>query len=706
MSNNAHELSNRLLNALDSNYNVVDMQTVNEIISILEKFNITKELLETTRLGKHVNELRRKTTDPTLARRAKVLVKRWRDLVIPAVASPAHTGSNRSSAERAVRRLGGTPLTSPALTRHVVSPAVPSPRPPSRPAWGGYESDSQDVILVDDEPSSPPLAHKPITPKPITPPVKRAPTPETLYDEKKAKYKKLKKNLKRGPSRAGSGTETIASVEGGTTIAHPALPAQAPLGGGGPGGGGLGAGVPVGSGAHAWGARNGSGARRNGWRRDATDPYAALVNRLPPAGAKKVKTTKELLEQIQLRGARSRPASPHSPGSPHSPDVMLIEPDPPITVDSPLRNGSSEPKQMKPEPEPEPKPEPVVLPPLEEEREWVECTCGEVQGEEDQGSEDCPAAVRGALLPLHVRALHNAFLPGINGTRAPVEPHRFAVRPPTRPDQPDLFSSVVPLYKYSDYADDYCVKNLSQIPICSHIPWTEFAPSPPPPPPPPSPPPLRPYPLPDPTEVADPPLDDLSADIKSDPDAKSIDSADDTMEEAPEAKVKVKVEYERPKVEAEMVSLPNLEPSERLKAPILSAEDVTQFGEPRACADVEKEFVAASPEHRTVERTKAEVDVDGGRALCELCAAALRRVPYSYADSASAPVVTLPRVCERDGACERDDAAAALRDALVAAAADTARDELGRPARPSHFAEWHECARLGDLVALPYVVLD
>lgn len=45
-----------------------------------------------------------------------------------------------------------------------------------------------------------------------------------------------------------------------------------------------------------------------------------------------VKTTKELLEQIQSRGSSrpSRPASPrspHSPASPASPDVMLIEPD-------------------------------------------------------------------------------------------------------------------------------------------------------------------------------------------------------------------------------------------------------------------------------------------------------------------------------------------------------------------------------------------
>ncbi|KAI8425799.1 hypothetical protein MSG28_011578 [Choristoneura fumiferana] len=145
------------------------MHAVNEIISILEKINITKELLETTRLGKHVNELRRKTSEPTLARRAKVLVKRWRDLVIPSAASPQNTGSNRSSAERQTRRLGGTPITSPAFARQVVSPAVPSPRPPSRPAWGGYESDSQDVILVDDDPPPPPPRRRPPSPPPPRP---------------------------------------------------------------------------------------------------------------------------------------------------------------------------------------------------------------------------------------------------------------------------------------------------------------------------------------------------------------------------------------------------------------------------------------------------------------------------------------------------------------------------------------------------------
>ncbi|CAH1643856.1 unnamed protein product [Spodoptera littoralis] len=259
MSNNAHELSNRLLNALDNNYNVVDMHTVHEIISLLERINITKELLETTRLGKHVNELRRKTTDPSLARRAKVLVKRWRDLVIPTVASPGHT------------------------------------------AWGGYESDSQDVILVDDEPPAPPAPPAPAPPvpslphthKPSTPPVKRPPSPEPLYDEKKAKRDKKPKK-KRGHSRAGSGTEATGPVAVGGPVV-PAGPGVGAPGALGPAAGAPGvlppsAGAPGAPGAASWAGRNGTSheRRRNGTKRHALDSYAALVNRMPPAGAKKV----------------------------------------------------------------------------------------------------------------------------------------------------------------------------------------------------------------------------------------------------------------------------------------------------------------------------------------------------------------------------------------------------------------------------------
>ncbi|XP_072946108.1 uncharacterized protein [Epargyreus clarus] len=624
-------------------YQVVDMQAVNEIISILEKFNITKELLETTRLGKHVNELRRKTTDPTLARRAKVLVKRWRDLVIPSVASPGHTGSNRSSAERQVRRLGGTPLTSPALSRQVVSPAVNSPRPPSRPAWGGYESDSQDVILVDDDPPAPP---PPAPLKPVTPPVKRPPSPEPLHDDKKAKRDKKPKK-RRGHSRAGTGTETPAGAVGA---------------------------VGVGGAAGAWGARNGAaaGERRNGWRRDAADPYTALAHRLPPAGAKKVKTTKELLEQIQSRGSKTATSRPPSPGSPASPDVMLIEPDPsPVKVESPMRNGSSEP------------PAPSIFP-LEDEREYPECTC-----EHDEAQAECPAAHRLAVEPLHVQLLHHALLPGVNGTRAPPHPHPYAVRRAAHPDRDGLFAAVVPLYKYSDYSDDACVKNLARVPLGLDLPWTEFAPPPPSPPPPPPTPPPRPYPLEDPPPPPPEPADD--DDPGSPPDARPEPPASPAPDPGAAA-----ARDDGPRIEAEAVRIAPLEPSERLKAPLLDAEEEAQFearASPAADAPPAREFALEPSSHRTVERTKADID---GRALLAACDAALRAAPCSYAQAAAAPVLALAEAARGE---------AALRAALAPAAAE-ARDALGRPPRPALFAEWHECARLGELLALPYVVID
>lgn len=70
-----------------SPFQVVDMRTVVDVITALEKTTITKEVLEITRLGKHINELRRKTSNETLAKRAKDLVRHWRDMVLPSVHS-------------------------------------------------------------------------------------------------------------------------------------------------------------------------------------------------------------------------------------------------------------------------------------------------------------------------------------------------------------------------------------------------------------------------------------------------------------------------------------------------------------------------------------------------------------------------------------------------------------------------------------------
>jgi len=95
-----HAIRDRLLQGLDQEYNVVDMAIVVDVISQLENYVITKEALEATRLGKHINELRRKANDKQLASRAKSLVKKWRELLMPTSvsgsATPVQANSQRS----------------------------------------------------------------------------------------------------------------------------------------------------------------------------------------------------------------------------------------------------------------------------------------------------------------------------------------------------------------------------------------------------------------------------------------------------------------------------------------------------------------------------------------------------------------------------------------------------------------------------------
>lgn len=63
------------------------MPAILQIITVLEGLHITKEQLETTRLGKHINQLRRKTVNETLARRLKNLLRKWREMILPETAS-------------------------------------------------------------------------------------------------------------------------------------------------------------------------------------------------------------------------------------------------------------------------------------------------------------------------------------------------------------------------------------------------------------------------------------------------------------------------------------------------------------------------------------------------------------------------------------------------------------------------------------------
>ncbi|CAL8088909.1 unnamed protein product [Orchesella dallaii] len=107
-------LRQKLLEAVDAEYNVKDMSLILEVLGKLEVLPVTKEILESTRLGKTVNEFRRKVNDPLLAKRLKALVKKWRDAVLTDEPPRNHLSVNGTSSKVSERPGGNRHL--PSLT--------------------------------------------------------------------------------------------------------------------------------------------------------------------------------------------------------------------------------------------------------------------------------------------------------------------------------------------------------------------------------------------------------------------------------------------------------------------------------------------------------------------------------------------------------------------------------------------------------------
>ncbi|XP_050978553.1 mediator of RNA polymerase II transcription subunit 26 isoform X2 [Labeo rohita] len=80
-SSRPHQLKEQLLQAIDAQNNIQNMMAVLDVICCLESFPMTKEALVETRLGKLINDVRKRSTDEDLVQRLKNLIRRWQTLV-------------------------------------------------------------------------------------------------------------------------------------------------------------------------------------------------------------------------------------------------------------------------------------------------------------------------------------------------------------------------------------------------------------------------------------------------------------------------------------------------------------------------------------------------------------------------------------------------------------------------------------------------
>ncbi|XP_015211180.2 mediator of RNA polymerase II transcription subunit 26-like [Lepisosteus oculatus] len=105
------QMKELLLQSMDRDANVVNMEKVLEVLSMLENYPITREALEETRLGKYVNSLRKKTLKKELSKRAKKLVKSWQKIALIEESTPASVCADRknSPVQQMTPGISGTP---------------------------------------------------------------------------------------------------------------------------------------------------------------------------------------------------------------------------------------------------------------------------------------------------------------------------------------------------------------------------------------------------------------------------------------------------------------------------------------------------------------------------------------------------------------------------------------------------------------------
>ncbi|XP_067944566.1 mediator of RNA polymerase II transcription subunit 26-like [Watersipora subatra] len=112
------KLKEKLLKAIDEEHNITNYDLLLEVIEQLEKTALTREDLETTRIGRYINDVRKKAPNE-LGKRLRKLVKAWQAL---ANSTPSNNASPASGYSPALGYANSPGL--PSRTHTVASPLL------------------------------------------------------------------------------------------------------------------------------------------------------------------------------------------------------------------------------------------------------------------------------------------------------------------------------------------------------------------------------------------------------------------------------------------------------------------------------------------------------------------------------------------------------------------------------------------------------